>query len=606
MRPTLITTTLVILASSLVVIGAPGLYKHEDCSVIATGAANCREPPKDFLHIPTTTYTFDNASTEILQYAYSALAVLQNDYYQIGRNTWPLAIDWTAAVTQTVVSGMLSTLTRSLNSVVPGVTPNIREAQENLISSVYDQIIGYHYEQDIVAIKDEAFDDILWVVLGWIEAMNFARLHGSLHFPQADHNPNATFPTDIHAALATLPWRGQFWIPSFQSRAQSFWLLGAEGWDTTLCHGGMVWNPRLEPYKNAITNELYISASISMYQHFADDSTVERDPVYLQAAIEGYKWLVNSNMTNDAGLFVDGFHISGREEDGNIECDARDEMVYTYNQGVLLTGQRGLWEVTGSPSYLADGHDLIQAVINATGWDLETNQPIDTVGTPPALPKWRGLGRGGILEDECDASGTCSQDSQTFKGIYFHHLDEFCRPLDGNGFKEHESFNVSSFNTVQAAHRSACQAYLGWIRHNALAALSTRDEQGRFGMWWGAGLVGNSIFASPQSDGIDHDAANTTDYRNQGTPLDDTWGRESRWLPGSGEQGLGKQVAAPQLGYTNTELDIMDIKKKSPAGRKKRQAGDANDRGRGRTVETQVGGLAVLRAYWDIWQSVSP
>ncbi|KAL6887705.1 glycoside hydrolase family 76 protein [Trichoderma longibrachiatum] len=576
------------------------------CSVIATSSADCRQTPADFLRIPTGNHTINNASTEILQYAYSALAVLQNDYYQVGRNTWPLAIDWTAAVTQTVVSGMLSTLTRSLDLIDPGVTPGIRQAQENLISSLYDQIIGYHYAQDIVAIKDEAFDDILWVVLGWIEAINFARLHGNLYFPEAQHEANTTYPTDIHAALTTLPWRGQFWIPSFQSRAQSFWLLGAQGWDTELCHGGMIWNPRLEPYKNAITNELYISASVAMYQHLLDESAVDKDPAYLQAAIEGYKWLVNSNMTNDAGLFVDGFHIGGLAN-GGIECNVRDEMVYTYNQGVLLTGQRGLWEATGSPSYLTDGHNLIQAVINATGWDLETNQPTDPVGTPSALPIWRGLGRGGILEDECDASGTCSQDSQTFKGIYFHHLNQFCRPLDGKGFQEHKSFNVKSFNSVRAAHRSACQAYLDWIEHNAVAALETRDEQGRFGMWWGAGLVGNSISVSPQSDGIDHDAANTTDYRNHGTPVDDTWGRTSRWLPGPQKGGLDKQVVARQLANKDedTDMDVMQSMRKSSVQRKKRQSTDPNDRGRGRTVETQVGGLAVLRAYWDVSQSVS-
>ncbi|OTA04576.1 hypothetical protein A9Z42_0051650 [Trichoderma parareesei] len=606
MRATLPTTTLAILASSLLAAGAPVSYKPEACSVIASGSAECRQAPADFLRIPTGNHAFNNASTEILQDAFSALAVLQNEYYQIGRSTWPSAIDWTAAVTQTVVSGMLSTLTRSLDLVDPGATSSFQGAHENLVSSVYDQIIGYYYGQDIVAIKDEAFDDILWVVLGWIEAMNFARLHDSLHFPKAEHNPNATLPTDIHVALATLPWRGRFWIPSFQSRSQSFWLLGAEGWDTELCHGGMVWNPRLEPYKNAITNELYISASISMYRHFADDSTVDGDPVYLQAAIEGYKWLVNSNMTNDAGLFVDGFHIGGLA-DGNIECNVRDEMVYTYNQGVLLTGQRGLWEVTGSPSYLADGHDLIQAVINATGWDLEANQPIDAVGVPSELPRWRGLGRGGILEDECDASGTCSQDSQTFKGIYFHHLNEFCRPLDGNSFKEHKSFNVNSFDSVKAAHRSACQAYLGWIKHNALAALETRDARGRYGMWWGAGLVGNSIAVSPQGDGIDHDAANTTDYRNHGTPQDDIWGRVSRWLPGPQKGGLDKQVVARHLESTDTDMDMnmMESVTKSPAGRQMPRSTDPNDRGRGRTVETQVGGLALLRAYWDVSQSVS-
>lgn len=426
--------------------------------------------------------------------------------------------------------------------------------------------------------------------------MNFARSHSSLHFPGADSNFNASFPTDVHEALESLPWRGQFWIPSFQSRAKSFWLLGAQGWDTALCHGGMVWNPRLEPYKNAITNELYVSASISMYQYLNNGTAVDKDPLHLQAAIEGYKWLMGSNMTNNEGLFVDGFHID-RQKPGNVECDVRDEMVYTYNQGVLLTGQRGLWDVTGSPSYLADGHNLIQAVIKATGWSLKTNQPVDLIEMSSKLPKWRGLGRGGILEEQCDASGTCSQDSQTFKGIYFHHLNAFCRPLQWDDINDRNTLNMDSFSHVKAAHRSACGAYLGWIKHNALAALRTRDSRGRFGMWWGSGIFGN-ITVSPEADGINHKAVNSTDYRNHGTPKDEVWGRSARWLPG--------EKQAPFT--SNLKLDLKNMEVAEPAEiplMEKPRDGDPNDRGRGRTVETQVGGVALLRAYWDISQSQS-
>ncbi|RFU81634.1 glycoside hydrolase family 76 [Trichoderma arundinaceum] len=565
-----------------VVTAAPASYKQEYCSVVATDLGNCRTPPDSFLPFAAQTSASKSANTEILEDAYSALAVLQNEYYQIGRGTWPSAIDWTAAVTETVVSGMLSTLTKSLSLIVPGTTPRVQQEQENLISSVYDQVIGYLFEQDIVAIRDEAFDDILWVVLGWIEATNFARAHDRLHFHQTNRNLNDTLPTDVHVALESLPWRGTAWISSFQSRAQTFWLLGSQGWDTTLCHGGMIWNPRLEPYKNAITNELYISASVSMYQYLANGSTANPDPTYLQAATVGYQWLLNSNMTNQQGLFVDGFHVD-HSKPNNVECDQRDEMVYTYNQGVLLTGQRGLWDVTGTPSYLEDGHNLIQSVITATGWDLRTNKAIDSFNSSADLPPWRGIGRGGILEDQCDASGTCSQDSQTFKGIYFHHLNAFCRPLDGNSLKGYGSVNMDSFNRVKKAHKTACQAYLGWIQHNAQAALNTRDSRGRFGMWWGPGLFGN-VNVSPSTDGINHNAANTTDYRNQGTPKNAVWGRTSRWLPGPQKGGMEKQVA-PEL-----------------HGLMKAQASDPNDRGRGRTVETQVGGVALLRAYWDISQ----
>ena len=84
----------------------------------------------------------------------------------------------------------------------------------------------------------------------------------------------------------------------------------------------MLWSPYLEPYKNAITNELFISASISMYLYFpGDDNTSpfslpnahatadipgrHKDPKYLAAAIEGYKWLKSSNMTDCLGLYGD-------------------------------------------------------------------------------------------------------------------------------------------------------------------------------------------------------------------------------------------------------------------------------------------------------------
>ncbi len=139
-------------------------------------------------------------------------------------------------------------------------------------------------------------------------------------------------------------------------------------------------------------------------------------------------------MLNSQGLYIDGFHISGTKNGTrpSTKCDVRNEMVYTYNQGVILTGQIGLWKATGHDGFLRDGHRLIQSVITATGYDLEDDRPIDDIDDlePGQLPPWRGLGRAGVLEEQCDVSGTCSQDSQSFKGIFFHHLTAFCAPLD--------------------------------------------------------------------------------------------------------------------------------------------------------------------------------
>lgn len=143
------------LAFPPVVIGAPGLYEQAYCSVAAADTTHCRQAPDNFLPHAINTSASDHAGTDILEGAFSALAVLQNEYYQVGRNTWPSAIDWTAAVTETVVIGMLSTLTQSQDSLLLSSNPTIQGAHENLISSVYDQVIGYHFEQDVVAIRDQ-------------------------------------------------------------------------------------------------------------------------------------------------------------------------------------------------------------------------------------------------------------------------------------------------------------------------------------------------------------------------------------------------------------------------------------------------------------------
>ncbi|KAM3566806.1 hypothetical protein ARSEF4850_000224 [Beauveria asiatica] len=561
------------------------------CSVLEStrSTLECRPLPNDFLQVRGAS-TFASASASasssasasasshstpdvtILQDTFKALADLQNDYFKQAHKTWPDAIDWTAAVIQTIVSSTMSTLTQSLDAAVPGQN---WEQKENLVSFLHEQIVSSFFGQRANEILTQAYDDVLWVVLGWIEAIKFRRLHEDLHYPQGGFS-DKSIPEDITQAVKTMTWHGQFWVDSFAHRANDFWAYSTTGWDTKFCQGGMNWNPRLEMYKNAITNELYIAGSIAMYQHFPGDrlnGTGSRDPRHLQAAKDGYQWLMNVNMTNSQGLFVDGFHIN-RNIPGNTKCDERDEMVYTYNQGVILTGNRGLFSVTGDPSYVEHGHRLVRSVIAATGWDLQSGKPVDGL-RGGQLPPWHGLGRYGYLEDQCDASATCSQDSQTFKGIYFHHLTAFCRPLElthGN-----TEVNEQALVQVRQAHAASCRRYINWIKHNADAALKTRDSNGHFGMWWGANVF--NVNAARSADGIDHFAANKTDYRNEGTPQNQRWGVDDVFVPGGGNAttNVGTQFSAG--------------------------SGDANSRGRGRTVETQAGGLALLRAYWEISQS---
>ncbi|KAI1109393.1 glycosyl hydrolase family 76-domain-containing protein [Nemania sp. NC0429] len=606
----------------------------------------------------STTRSARIADDRVFTHLLSALNVTQSEFFAPWLGTWPDAIDWTAAVVGTHISGATRTISEDLVSLSSKKTHGIdwRRAS-NLIDDYFAQTVAYYFGQDAVALRDEAYDDILWVVLGWLEAIQFVNAHSDLHYASAGSDPSeetriaADGGFRSRASIPDQPYHGNVWIPAFSHRARLFWDLASHGWDTELCNGGMLWNPRLLPYKNAITNELYIAASISMYLYFPGDANQSpfhnhttdgsnpelrapsgsgtRDAKYLKAAIDGYRWLSSSNMTNSQGLFVDGFHISGYldEHNNNTSCDARDETVYSYNQGVILTGQRGLWDATGAVSFLADGHNLIQSVIRATGYNLTADSPIDDIRAARAgvLPPWHGLGRLGVMEDYLDASGSGSQDLQTFKGIFFHHLAAFCAPLapppppeeeEGKTGRTGLRVNGRAFAAIKSSHAEACGAYAGWLEHNVHAAMGTQDASGRFGQWWTAGLL-MGTWTGPWPTLAKSDAPNATDYRNHGVPADTTWRSPSSPLHEPTPAPPPPQSRTHYYG-TNTQQQQQQqvpLHKEAKAGaggsgmgmgmketRRMRplRADDPNDRGRGRTIETQSGGLGLLRAYWKI------
>ena len=515
----------------------------------------------------------------------NALEMMEDHFFAVSHGTWPQAIDWTAAVMGTQVSATLTAMTSYAQKLESSLLLSIDEARdhENLINRYFSQITTFYFGENAFALRTQAYDDMLWVVLGWSEAIKFVNLHSSLHYaPSYDNNKT---------------WYATQFVPQFAHRARLFYDLASRGWDTHLCAGGMLWNPYLAPYKNAITNELYIAASISMYLYFPGDSDPSpflthtglppakaHDVRYLDNAVEAYEWLKGSNMKNRDGLYVDGFHITGwrggnNGSDGTGKCDLRDEKVYTYNQGVILSGLKGLWEATGSRGYLEDGHELVRNVIAATGWeDRDTEQRY----------RWAGLGRGGVMEELCDWSGSCSQNGQTFKGIYFHHLTLFCSPLLRREWNEDEETSLDDEETKQL-HQKSCDEYGDWIRHNAFAAYVTRNQDGEFGEWWGRSAW-RRRHGEEEDEEFEGPSAQGTDYRNEGVPMDEIWRlpEDDANFKSDTDKDLGNQERSRDgVSKSTDEVDPRDI----------------NDRGRGRTVETQSGGVAVLRALWRLVES---
>jgi hypothetical protein len=564
--------------------------RHEPSSpqrILRNVQAQDFEPPSPVWHstpsgqepIKEKPVSIQNALAALLE----AIDIMQSHHFELWQGTWPRAIDWTAAVLGTQVSATLRTLTSTFRHFSP--FPSDLLALENIINRYFLQTSAFYFGENAFSLRNQAYDDMLWVVLGWLENIKLINLHSRLHYAQDS-------VSDSSAMNISANWHGEQFIPAAAHRARVFYEIAFQGWDTVLCGGGMTWNPDLTPYKNAITNELYIAASVSMYLYFPGDGNTSpfsvsssqnsksriqdldpaepHNPSYLANAIDGYKWLRASNMTNTRGLYVDGFHIKGWQRgisNGTGKCDERNEMVYTYNQGVLLTGLRGLWIATGVRSYLYDAHNLITSVIAATGWGYHDGQ-------------WRGLGRDGVMEEECDHRGICSQNGHTFKGIFFHHLAEFCRPPDPNEGKF--LADVAGGEDVEAVawHGRECSRYYTWVSHNANAAYVTRNEQGDMGMWWGRAYPSPVDAFDIQNTNDDASTSNTVDYRNAGVP-----GNDTLWVFGkavkAGDENAGIPAGSEQV-HVNDEI-----------------VEDVNDRGRGRTVETQSGGVAALRAYLE-------
>ncbi|KAI4220469.1 MAG: hypothetical protein L6R36_007598 [Xanthoria steineri] len=557
---------------------------------------------EDLTRVPDTVAVDDlSEPSDTFAALLEALDVMQSHFYTICQGQWPDAIDWTAAVLGAQVSATLAAMTEAWQSCAESHHRHAMSdpERENIINRYFTQITSFYFGENAFSLRTQAYDDMLWVVLGWLEGIQFINLHSDLHHASpVDPDPNLKTSQSNSSV-----WYAHQFIPQFAHRARLFYDLASRGWDSSLCGGGMVWNPHLAPYKNAITNQLYISASVNMYLYFPGDTNPSpfsfknhvrpetglppakaHDPQHLENAVEAYQWLKTSGMTNWKGLYTDGFHIRGwrggeNGSTGTGKCDLREERVYTYNQGVILSGLRGLWEATGSKTYLEEGHELVHNVVAATGWN--------TRGTQWRW-QWSGLGRNGVMEEACDSTGTCSQNGHTFKGIFFHHFTIFCTPLPRTGRSEGDFKSFSADNDLFTWHQLNCEKYGRWLRHNARAAYMTRDEQGVFGTWWGIQGRNRHPYKTDmtQESNFDLPPDDSTDYRNEGVPVDQIWRRpEDRiWQLRKNEDG------------------VTTASEKHPGGNdiSAGMSWDPNDRGRGRTVETQSGGLAILRALWRV------
>ena len=132
-------------------------------------------------------------------------------------------------------------------------------------------IVALFNSQEVDSLLKQKNDDKLWVVLTYLRGAAYASTHDKK------------------------------WVEPFLQRARTFYDSASAGWDESTCGGGMYWGPRgwCWSYKNAVTTELWITASVGMYEVFGEEWMLE-------AAIKGWVWFEKSGMINDQGLVNDG------------------------------------------------------------------------------------------------------------------------------------------------------------------------------------------------------------------------------------------------------------------------------------------------------------
>jgi predicted alpha-1,6-mannanase (GH76 family) len=193
-------------------------------------------------------------------------------------------------------------------------------------------------------------------------------------------------------------WWGLAWIAAFDLAGDVRYLEAARaifanlltGWDDA-CGGGVWWNTK-RSYKNAVTNELFLTLAARLHQRCP--GTEE----YLDWARREWDWFCSRGLIGPTGLVNDGLDDS---------CQNNRGQTWTYNQGVVLGGLAAMYQITGDAAYLRQGEAIADAALGSL-----------TTLAPDAR-------HGILLEPGEHSTGRSDGDRPQFKGIFVRNLYDF-------------------------------------------------------------------------------------------------------------------------------------------------------------------------------------
>jgi predicted alpha-1,6-mannanase (GH76 family) len=189
-----------------------------------------------------------------------------------------------------------------------------------------------------------------------------------------------------------------------------------DSWSSDVCGGGAYWS-RSSTYKNAITNELYLSSSARL-------ARLTGDSIFWDRAYRSMNWVLSSGMIGADYLIVDGL---------TSECTPTGAK-YTYNQGVILGG---ISDLLLDVNYI-DEYNLLQLGENITS----------SVAANMVTP-------GGVLSE------TSCGDGALFKGIYTRYLRYFLSESAPSNSAEMEQFLGIQADSLWSSDRDDSFSYFG-------------------------------------------------------------------------------------------------------------------------------------------------
>ncbi|MBV9385254.1 MAG: glycoside hydrolase family 76 protein [Chroococcidiopsidaceae cyanobacterium CP_BM_ER_R8_30] len=240
-------------------------------------------------------------------------------------------------------------------------------------------------------------------------------------------------------------WWALAWIKAYDLTGEIRYLNMAKtifedmkkGWDST-CGGGIWWHKKRK-YKDAITNELFLSVAAKLHLRTYND---QRTGSYLDWAQQEWLWFKSVGLINSNNLINDGL---------NSACQNNGGTIWTYNQGVILSGLVDLYKSTNDTSLLLQS----QLIANTAIYKLAPN---------------------GILQEPCEPFN-CGIDSSQFKGIFMRNLSYLNQIVDRQTYRE---FIIKNAHSI-------------WLRN--------RNQVNQFGLSWAGPF--DSADAIRQSSAMD-------------------------------------------------------------------------------------------------------